>query len=271
VSITVGLDLSMIVAELLEERNLVVRGLAHPVVYNQTRFPELRGRTPGLLASASGGGGPGAGVNQFSQFQQFGAIPVTPRNYYKLMQSGQNGLLFPGGVKDLFQTDPSYPLMWPHKPDFVRTAAKFNATIIPLSAVGMLESARVLVEAKDVPKIPFIGKRIADSGGFLPAARFDAVEGEKEPIAPLPGPGIPKRNYFVFGKPFSTSDIDPNDKQACAKLYGDVVAETRRGLDDILRARKYDPFYDTSRRVAYEQLTKKKAPTFEVDRLNRPQ
>jgi hypothetical protein len=113
---SVGLDLSLIVAELLEERDLICRGLGHPVIFNQTKYPELRGRTPGLRPSEGGNGG----ANSFLSFQEFGAVAVTPRNYYKLLQSGQNGLLFPGGVKDVFQVDPSYPLLWPDKPDFVR-------------------------------------------------------------------------------------------------------------------------------------------------------
>ena len=125
------MDLNLIIGELLEESGLVCRGLAHPVVFNQTsgRNPELLGRTPGLVSPDGGGGG---NVNSFSTFQKFGAVAVTPRNYYRLMQSGQNALLFPGGVKDVFQTDSSYPLLWPDKPDFVRTAARFNATIVPL-------------------------------------------------------------------------------------------------------------------------------------------
>ena len=129
--ITVGLDLNLIISELLEERQLICRGLAHPIVFNQTKeHPELWGRTPGLVSSTSGAGD---NVNSFSTFQKFGAVEVTPRNYYKLMQSKQNTLLFPGGVRDVFQTDPNYPLLWPDKPDFVRTAARFNATIVPLS------------------------------------------------------------------------------------------------------------------------------------------
>jgi hypothetical protein len=184
------------------------------------------------------------------------------------MESGQNALLFPGGVKDLFQTDPKYPLKWPEKTDFVRIAAKFNATIVPVSCIGMLDSSRILVEADEVPSIPFIGKRISEFGGF-PAARFDANEGETEPLAPIPLPSVPARNYFVFGKPIPTKDVDSKDKGACAKLYKEVIGETRRGLDDLLACRHHDPWSDTPRRIAYEQLTKKRAPTFEVNRLNR--
>jgi hypothetical protein len=95
VASAVGLDLSMIIAELLEKRGLICRGLAHPIVFNQTKNLGLRGRRPGLRSSGSDGG-----VNSFSNFQEFGAVAVTPRNYYNLMQSGQNALLFPGTFKN---------------------------------------------------------------------------------------------------------------------------------------------------------------------------
>jgi hypothetical protein len=132
----------------------------------------------------------------------------------------------------------------------------------------MLESARVLVEAKTLTNLPLVGERMKAAGGF-PSARFDAAEGEYDPLPPITLPSMPQRNYFVFGKPFSTKHIDPKDKEACAKLYKDVVDETRRGIDDIFQARTEDPFSNTPLRVAYEQITGKRAPTFSVETLNR--
>jgi hypothetical protein len=131
----------------------------------------------------------------------------------------------------------------------------------------MLESARVLVEAKDLANVPFLGERIKAAGGF-PAARYDAAEGETDTFPPIPLPNMPRRNYFIFGKPFPTKHVDPKDKDACAKLYKDVVGETRRGIDDIFHARTKDPFSDTPRRIAYEQITGKQAPTFSIETLN---
>jgi hypothetical protein len=49
------------------------------------------------------------------------------------MESGQDVLLFPGGAKEALNGNKSYPLYWPDKVDFVRTAAKFNATIVPVA------------------------------------------------------------------------------------------------------------------------------------------
>ncbi|EKX33087.1 hypothetical protein GUITHDRAFT_49071, partial [Guillardia theta CCMP2712] len=68
---------------------------------------------------------------------QFGAVPVSPRNAAKLMKAGEVVLLFPGGVKETVPSrDEKYALQWPDKSEFVRLAAKYNATIIPFAGVG---------------------------------------------------------------------------------------------------------------------------------------
>jgi hypothetical protein len=255
---TAAADLRMIFAELYEERGIAARGLAHPVTFTNTQFNELGGRRPGILTNQNPVNG---------DFQEFGAIPVTPRNYYRLMQSGQAGILFPGGAKEALSGRKDYPLFWPTKTDFVRTAARFNATIIPFSAVGMLESVNVLVEAEDVFEIPFLGQRVRELSENVTAARYDR---KKEDVftPPIAVPTLPARNYFLFGKPISTKDVDCNDKAACARVYRKTEDRVRRGIDDILRARELDPFKDTPKRLVYERLFGKKAPTFPIDELN---
>jgi len=105
-----GLDLGMIISQLLEERNITARGLAHPVIFQ----------------GSSGGGGGGfdqrtpdepvirdkdGRLPEMGTFQKFGAVMVTPRNFYRLMETKQNGLLFPGGVREVFHgKDEAYKL-----------------------------------------------------------------------------------------------------------------------------------------------------------------
>jgi len=57
---------------------------------------------------------------------------VTPKNFYNLMKTNQTALLFPGGVREVFhRKGEDYDLFWPEdKADFVRVAARFNATIV---------------------------------------------------------------------------------------------------------------------------------------------
>jgi len=249
------------VAELYEDRGIFPRGLAHPITFaaSKDRPRELLGRTPGLLD----------GFDPYRDFQQFGAVEVTPRNYYRLMQTGQAILLFPGGAQEALSRRNDYPLFWPDKEvDFVRTAAKFNATILPLSSVGMADSVQVLAEPQELLRLPFIGDRVREFNMNVSAARYDSQEDDTIGF-PLALPKLPARNYFIFGKPIPLHNVDPKDKLACAKVYREVRDEVRRGLDDILRAREIDPFLYTPRRLLYERVYGKKAPTFPVDELNK--
>merc|ERR1719223_1577502 len=100
---------------------------------------------------------------------------VSPKNYYRLMQTGQNALLFPGGVREVFHgKDEAYELFWPEKVDFVRIAARFNATIIPISAIGAADSANILLDAPEVLNLPFgLGERALNNSQSVISARFD--------------------------------------------------------------------------------------------------
>ena len=197
---------------------------------------------------------------------------VSPKNYYRLMQTGQNALLFPGGVREVFHgKDEAYELFWPDKVDFVRIAAKFNATIVTISAVGAADSANILIDAPDILNLPFgLGERAMNNTQNTVSARFDQdADGELfQPPLVVPKP-LPARQYFVFGRPIETKGVNHSDKKECENLYGTVKRELRKGLDDVLEARKNDPFADTAKRLAYEQLTGKKAPSFQVEELNK--
>jgi len=80
---------------------------------------------------------------------------------------------------------------------------------------------------------------------------------------------VPARHYFVFGKPFDTSTVDHNDRESCSRAYLDIKSDLRRGLDDVLVARKNDPYKDFARRLVAERISGKQAPTFAIDELNR--
>lgn len=256
-------DLRLFVPDLWEERGIFLRGLAHPVTFFGSRDNpgELHGRTPGVLDS----------LNPFNgDFQQFGAVEVTPKNYYRLMQTGQDALLFPGGAREALSGRKDYPLFWPDKVDFVRTAARFNATVVPLSAIGMLDSVNVLAEPKELLNAPFIGERIREfSANASGGVRYDGFDADDVLGFPLITPRFPARNYFLFGKAYDLTDVDPMDRTTCERIYREIEADVRKGLDDLMRARKHDPFNDTPRRLAYERVLGKVAPTFPVEELNR--
>ncbi|KAL7464755.1 hypothetical protein ACHAXS_005091 [Conticribra weissflogii] len=249
-----GLDLGMIIAQLLEERGIVARGLSHPVV-------------------SDGFSGMGSGDNPFGNdlFPMFGAVKVSPRNFYRLLQTNQTALLFPGGVKEaLHGKDGAYKLYWPEKTDFVRVAAKFNATIVPLSAIGSADSAEILLDPSDMVELPFgIGDNLKNASASTASARFDADDTDELFVPPLAVPKpIPARHYFLFGRAFDTSSVDPKDKEACQKVYKYVQREVQDGIDALLEARKHDPYaLNGLRRTAYRRIFGKDPPTFPLESI----
>lgn len=257
-------DLGVIFSELLEERGVAPRGLAHPIGFTTLNITDIQGRVPGLARQ------PNPFNQQFTTFQQFGAIPVSPRNFYRLLQTNQTALLFPGGAKEALKAESDYPLYWPEdKVDFVRVAAKLNATIVPMSAIGMVESYNVLLETENLLRVPFAGDRLRNFTNALSNARYDKPNEGMDLAPSLAAPGMPARNYFLFGRARDLTNVDPNDSATCKQLYREIKNDVRHGLDDLMYARKKDPFANTPARLAYERVFGKTAPTFSVEELNK--
>ena len=261
-----GLDLGLIIAQLIEDRGIVARGLAHPVVFSNVNTTIDQPSSPGITDKSNSGG-----VSDPTTFRKFGAVKVTPRNYYRLLQTGQNVLLFPGGVREVFHgKNEAYKLFWPETPDFVRSAARFNATIVTISAVGAADSVNILVDAPDMVSLPFgIGDGIMKRSSDVVAARFDQKNDDELFVPPFFVPKLPPaRHYFVFGKPFSTATIDHRSAEQITTLYREVKQELEKGFEDVLHARELDPFKDSVQRIAYEQVTGRSAPTFSIEVMN---
>ena len=268
--------MSLLVGKLYKS-GIPVRGLAHPVIFqgggfasgSGTRLGKSRelGRVPGIEEPPTDGDN--NNLQNVQKFEEFGAVMVTPRNFYRLMQTGQNALLFPGGVREVFHgKNESYQLFWPEKVDFVRTAARFNATIVPVSAVGMADSFNFLLDSKELLDVPVLGQRAKDFTNNVTAARFDASNDDELFLPPIVAPGVPSRNYFVFGQPIYTKDIDPKDKDACKDVYMNIKHDMKAGFDDVLKAREKDLFKDGIPRLAYERLTGQQAPTFNINDIH---
>jgi pimeloyl-ACP methyl ester carboxylesterase/1-acyl-sn-glycerol-3-phosphate acyltransferase len=262
-----GLDLGMIIAQLIEDRGIVARGLAHPIVMDADQARPNQPDSPGITDKPVAGS-----PNNPSTFRKFGAVKVSPRNYYRLLKTGQNVLLFPGGVREVFHgKDEAHTLFWPETPDFVRTAARFNATIVPISAVGAADSVNILVDGPDMANLPFgIGKGLVEQSANITAARFNKKNGDELFVPPFFVPkGPPARHYFVFGKALTTTDVDHGDSKQCTDFYQEVQEELNRGFDDVLRSRELDPFKDNVQRLAFEQVAGKAAPTFSIEEMNK--
>lgn len=275
-----GSDLGPLVREFLVDRGVLARGLAYP----------------GAMRTREGRGPP--------QFQRFGAVPVSPRNIFKLLQRGEMVLLFPGGIREaLHGPGEDYQLFWPSKTDFVRVAARFDAVVVPFGGIGADDSAQVLANFGELRKkaedvVPFMARSQKRSGGLMPVS--ESLEGGLgfPIIAPRPipatqtNPGFGDRFYFSFGKPVDLKDVNPKDRDACAKAYSEIRGAVEQELAWLQEARQQDPYRDFAKRQLYERVASlegpsrripagplkgelvksyaKRAPSFKIDQLAAP-
>jgi hypothetical protein len=115
-----------------------------------------------------------------------------------------------------------------------------------------------------------LGERAKKSSQNFISARFDQENTDELFQPPIVVPKMtPARHYFIFGKPFDTSVVSPDDKESCSNLYGEVMSELRRCLDDLIEAREMDPYKNFAHRLLVEQISGKPAPTFALEELNR--
>lgn len=250
-------DLGIIIDEFLREKNMLLRGLAHLAVWDPP-------------SDGVGGGTPLSGPPQPEDenerregprqlFESFGAVPVTGRSLYKLMQNREAALLFPGGVSEAYKRKGEmYELKWPDKPEFVRTAIKFGATIVPFGAVGLEDSFNMLLDGGEQLEIPFVADDIRRRQSEIPNVRPD-----ENFIAPVSLPGLPRRLYVSFGSPIRTKGMDVQDLQAARELYERVYDGVRAEIDWLLEMRKRDPYDHALPRFFYETTWNgRPAPTF---------
>lgn len=76
-----GLEKISLVSQFLIERNILVRGIAHPMMFmkfNKGRLSELT----------------------FDALKIMGAVPVSGKNFFKLFSSNSHVLLYPGGMRE---------------------------------------------------------------------------------------------------------------------------------------------------------------------------
>ena len=231
----------------------------------------------GGIGAAFGGGvgpDPGPAPGGLGAFTTFGAVPVSGRNFYRLLAAGECVLLFPGGVREAFKRKgESYRLFWPSKPEFVRMAIRHGATIVPFAAVGAEDALEIVADSDDVAKLPFgLGDAAMERSRAVPRARAvdtrvtEDGEAEETFVQPIVVPKTPKRYYFKFGAPISTAGLRDagvdKDEEKVRALYARVRGDVEDGVDWLLRKRGEDPFEDTLKRAVWEAASGKRAPTF---------
>jgi hypothetical protein len=65
-----------------------------------------------------------------------------------------------------------YRLFWPERPEFVRMAARYGATIVPFSGVGAEEGFNMLLEPEEIRRLPILGRIVEQRArNNIPQAR----------------------------------------------------------------------------------------------------
>ncbi|KAL9233256.1 hypothetical protein vseg_008277 [Gypsophila vaccaria] len=244
----VGLELAGLVKGFLTEKNVIVRGLAHPQLFVENTSNEL----------------------SFIDYTRvFGATPVTAKNFYKLLSTKSHILLYPGGAREaLHRRGEEHKLIWPDRQEFVRMAAKFGATIVPFGVVGEDDIVELVLDYDDLMRIPVVNDLVRQSSSRMARVR-NGTEGEvaNENLF-LPGviPKLPGRFYYLFGKPIETRDKPEllKDKDIAEELYIQIKSEIESKLAYLLKKRGDDPYRSFVDRTVYRVLSNDtlEIPTF---------
>ncbi|XP_057963000.1 phytyl ester synthase 1, chloroplastic isoform X2 [Malania oleifera] len=229
-----GCELGPLVEAFLKEKNIMIRGVAHPEMFSKKHE------------------GPSNEFGPFDLVKLFGGLPVTPRNLFKLFSTKSHILLYPGGAREaLHRKGEKYKLLWPNQPEFVRMAARFGATIVPFGTVGEDDIAELILDYNDLMKIPVVRDYIRQSN-------HDAIRLRNEENLFIPGllPKIPGRFYYLFGKPIETNGREKmlNEKQHANELYLRIKYEVERILIYLISKREEDPYRSIIERTLYQSI-----------------
>ncbi|KAM6549520.1 hypothetical protein CsatB_021196 [Cannabis sativa] len=248
-----GLELAPFVSQLLIERNILVRGIAHPMMFMKV----AKGSLPEYP--------------HFESMRIMGAVPVSAMNFYKLFSSKSHVLLYPGGMREaLHRKGEEYKLFWPEQSEFVRMAARFGAKIVPFGVVGEDDIGELFFDYEDQMKIPYLRAQIEELTNQVAKLRNDATgEVANQPVH-LPGilPKIPGRFYYYFGKPIETEGRkkELKDREKSHELYLHVKSEVERCIGYLKEKREKDPYRNLLPRLVYQATHgfTTEVPTFEI-------
>ncbi|XP_011045778.1 PREDICTED: acyltransferase-like protein At3g26840, chloroplastic [Populus euphratica] len=250
-----GHELAPMVSQLLLERNILLRGLAHPLIFMRKK---KEGRLPPL--------------SDFDPVRVMGAVPVSGTNLYKLLSSKAHVLLYPGGAREaVHRKGEQYKLFWPEHSEFVRTAARFGAKIVPFGVVGEDDFGEVIFDYDDQMKFPCLRediRRYTEEEGIKVRAQINGELGNEDMHYPWILPKLPGRFYYYFGKPIETEgrELELRDKDKAQELYLQIKSEVEKNLAFLKDKRESDPYRNVVARLAYQAMHgfTAEVPTFEI-------
>ncbi|KAJ4823185.1 hypothetical protein Tsubulata_015131 [Turnera subulata] len=221
-----GWDVAPLAFRFLEERNILLRGLAHPTLFSRYK--------QGLLPPLS----------EFDAYRVMGSVPVSATNFYKLLSSKSHVLLYPGGMREAcHRRGEQYKLIWPEHSEFVRMAARFGAKIVPFGSVGEDDFGEVVFDYDDQLKIPFIrdfNRELTAEGPRLRHGEISEVGNQDtHMVGYLPKyPGGRKQEL--------------KDRNKAHELYLHIKSEVEAGIAFLKEKRESDPYRNSLARLAYQ-------------------
>ncbi|MCL7050343.1 hypothetical protein MKW94_020641 [Papaver nudicaule] len=248
-----GLDLTPLISSFLYQRNILVRGIAHPMFFQNDL--EKRQQDPAI----------------FDPIKIMGAVPVSPTNFYKLLAAKSHVLLYPGGVREAFHgKGEENKLFWPSQSEFVRVASRFGAKIIPFGVVGADDLVDIVLDYDDLMKIPIMKDVINEMNDGVVQLRTDTDGEVAKQKFYLPGvvPKLPGRFYYLFGKPIETQGRknELRDKEKAQELYMHTKSEVENCLNYLKTKRETDPYRSVLARLLYQAThdSSSEIPTFDL-------
>lgn len=274
---SLALDMGIFVEEILKERGILLRGLAHPAIFaskkkNQdaTRIDAMPAFINALNGRNNNSGNQNRGFETF--LEEFGAVPVGPTNFVKLLSNKEAILLYPGGVKEAYRKkQQEYQLFWPQKSEFVRMAAKYHALIVPFAGVGVDDSLNILLDSDEMMDLPIMGSLVSQAAEAAPQARrgvnANSSDSKDSFVSPLAMPKLPpNRLYYMFQQPVELNPDMVDDRDQCDAVYASIRHSVESGMQYLLEQRENDPYGDFRKRLLYEFNNKgMQAPSFHLD------
>ena len=273
---SLALDMGIFVEEVLKSRGIMLRGLAHPAIFASKRKNDDTARIdamPAFINALNGRNNNGNTRNRgFESFlEEFGAVPVGPTNFVKLLSNKEAILLYPGGVKEAYRKKgQEYQLFWPEKPEFVRMAARYNAVIVPFAGVGVDDSLNILLDSEEMKNIPIMGNIVSQTANSAPQARrgvnASSSDSRDDFVSPIALPKLPpNRLYYMFQQPISLTKDISEDREQCAAVYADIRSSVESGMQYLLQQRENDPYGEFRKRILYEfSNSGSQAPSFDI-------
>ncbi|KAI3668920.1 hypothetical protein L6452_40137 [Arctium lappa] len=247
-----GLELAPLVARMFSERGILVRGIAHPMMFNKLK----EGKLPH--------------VSQFDTYRIMGAVPVSATNLFKLLKLKSHILLYPGGMREaLHRKGEEYKLFWPEQSEFVRMGARFGAKIIPFGVVGEDDIGELIFDYEDQMKIPYLKRFIQEltEEALQLRSNNEGEVGNQDIHLPVMLPKLPGRLYYLFGKPIETQGRkkELRERDKAHDVYIEVKSEVENCLCYLKQKRRDDPYRSILSRLLYQfrHGLETQIPTFE--------